>query len=133
MQPFSHSVTRLHFMVATNRADVLTVRASRPGTPVDARPCNGAQNEQFQWNSDNTIYALGAPRCLDMFGGVIAAGTQRLTRRLCTGHDNQHWPGTIMASIKPLVSDTLCLDAGSGAQLALQLILRRPSRNILIG
>ncbi len=107
------------FYGGTNCADVNGASLT-PGTPVDARPCNGAQNEQFQWNSDNTIYALGAQRCLDMFGGVIAAGT-KVDSYTCTGHDNQHW-WYYNGQIKPLVSDTLCLDAGSGAS-GTQLIL----------
>jgi hypothetical protein len=98
------------FYGGTNCADVNGASIT-PGNAVDARPCSGAQNEQFQWNG-LAIIALGDQRCLDIFGGPIVAGA-KVDSFTCTGNPNQQWY-YYKGQVKTFVNN-LCLDAGNGA------------------
>jgi len=97
------------FYGGTNCADV-TSASITPGTPVEARPCNGAQNEQFQWNG-KAIIALGDQRRLDVYGGVVFAGA-KVDSWTCTGNTIQQWY-YYKGQIQTFVNE-LCLDAGAG-------------------
>ncbi|WP_345409944.1 ricin-type beta-trefoil lectin domain protein [Nonomuraea salmonea] len=60
------------------------------GTGVIIWDCNGQSNQQWRFNSDGSITAVGANKCLDVAGNATANGS-RLQIWSCTGGANQRW------------------------------------------
>ena len=52
--------------------------------------CNGQTNQQFRFNSDGTVTAVGAGKCLDVNGGATANGA-RVQIWDCSSAANQKW------------------------------------------
>ncbi|MEU6432497.1 ricin-type beta-trefoil lectin domain protein, partial [Microbispora sp. NPDC046973] len=52
--------------------------------------CNGQNNQKWRLNSDGSITAVGANKCLDVNGGGTANGTKVIIWS-CNGQNNQKW------------------------------------------
>jgi hypothetical protein len=80
------------------------------GTVIVAYACNGAPNQQYEFNGE-TIYALGAQRCLDALGNGKVPGT-KIDSATCNGTQAQAWyyyNGQVINFFS-----ALCLDGGNG-------------------
>jgi alpha-galactosidase len=55
--------------------------------------CNGQSNQQWRFNADGTITAVGANKCLDVPNNATANGT-KLNIWSCNGGGNQQWTRT---------------------------------------
>ena len=63
------------------------------GTSVIIWDCNGQTNQQWRFNTDGTITAIGAGKCLDVAGNGTANGT-RVQIWTCSGAANQRFTRT---------------------------------------
>ncbi len=79
---------------------------SANGTAVQLYTCNGSSAQQWSFNSDGTVRALG--KCLDAVGNGTANGT-RTQLWDCTGGANQQWQHTAGNDIVNSQSNR-CLD-----------------------
>ncbi|WP_197042780.1 ricin-type beta-trefoil lectin domain protein, partial [Microbispora rosea] len=52
--------------------------------------CNGQNNQKWRLNSDGSITAVGANKCLDAYNGGTANGTKIIIWS-CNGQSNQRW------------------------------------------
>jgi hypothetical protein len=53
-------------------------------------PCDGASNQQWQFNSNGTVTGVQSGLCLDVTGGATTAGTP-VEIWTCNGGSNQQW------------------------------------------
>ncbi|WP_182876315.1 ThuA domain-containing protein [Microbispora sp. H10670] len=58
------------------------------GTAVIIWDCNGQNNQKWRFNSDGSITAVGANKCLDVSGTANGTKAQIYT---CNGQNNQKW------------------------------------------
>ena len=65
-------------------------RGTADGAKVIIWDCNGQDNQQWRLNSDGTITAVGANKCLDVPNNTTANGT-KLQIWSCGGAANQRW------------------------------------------
>ena len=70
--------------------------------------CSGGVNQQWSWQSDNTIRVYAGALCLDLAGGQSANGTAVIVAT-CTGQASQQWTASSAGEIKGL--NGMCLDA----------------------
>ncbi|MDX3660037.1 ricin-type beta-trefoil lectin domain protein [Streptomyces sp. ID05-26A] len=68
----------------------LNVSGSANGTAVAIGDCTGGTNQQFRLNTDGTVTAVAANRCLDVTGAATANGT-KVALWDCHGGTNQKW------------------------------------------
>ncbi len=83
------------------------------GTHLQAYPCSGAANQQFQWNVGGSLTVLG--KCLDLPGGNTASGTP-LQIYDCNGGENQSFNFVTLApgQVETQANTTKCVDVPSG-------------------
>ncbi len=67
--------------------------ATADGASVIIWDCNGQNNQKWRFNSDGSLTAIGANKCLDVPNHATANGV-KLTIWTCSGGANQRWTRT---------------------------------------
>lgn len=90
--------------------DVVNISRT-PGARTQLWTCSGGLNQQWTWQSDNTIRVYGGTMCLDVAGGQAVNGAAAVIAT-CTGQASQQWTASAAGEIRGFSG--MCLDIPSG-------------------
>ncbi|WP_248963862.1 RICIN domain-containing protein [Sphaerisporangium perillae] len=88
--PLSHQIPSTH---GGGGAERPVNEAFADGGDLIIWDCNGQPNQQWRFNADGTITAVGANKCLDVPDNATTNGT-KLAVWSCNGGTNQRWTHT---------------------------------------